>query len=89
MKEYKNVVAAERPEDLEIDEFSVYIHDNITEVEVPGADDETTETHYQFDLTIYDKDEYILTLAQAQRESSLAMQLAQAEILDTILKGGV
>lgn len=61
MKEYGKVQSNVQPEPLKIDEFSVWIASDITEIDLPGGgiEDQETVTGYEYTLTQYDKDEYI------------------------------
>ena len=60
MKEYKKVRSTQQPEPKVIDEFSVWIADNITPVtEEPTGEETVGFTGYEYDLTQYTKDEYI------------------------------
>ena len=60
MKEYQKVRSAIKPEPKVIDEFSIWIAANITEVkEGTASDAEISFEGYEYDLTQYDKDEYI------------------------------
>lgn len=65
------VRAAEAPESLVIDEYSVWIAENITEVTV--TDEQGTHTEYEFDLKQYDKDEYIHAMDDQLTDAQLAL----------------
>ena len=65
------VRAAEAPENMVIDEFSVWIAENITEVTV--TDEHGTRTEYEFDLKQYDKDEYIHAMDDQLTDAQLAL----------------
>lgn len=65
------VRAAEAPENMVIDEFSVWIAENITEVTV--TDEQGTRTEYEFDLKQYDKDEYIHAMDDQLTDAQLAL----------------
>lgn len=66
-----------RPDDIKLDEYSVWIAEGITEFEMDG------ETAYRYDLTQYPKDEYILTKLQ---ESQATNDIAIAELAEFILE---
>lgn len=72
MLNHGKVRAGERPENIKIDEFSVWVAENITEVTVPGEDGQT-HTEYEFDLKQYDKDEYIHSMDEQLTDAQLAL----------------
>lgn len=65
------VRAAEAPENIVIDEYSVWISENITEVTV--TDEQGTRTEYEFDLKQYGKDEYIHQMDDQLTDAQLAL----------------
>ena len=71
MKDYGRVRSTISPKPMIIDEFSVWIHKNITEVS------ENEFIGYEYDMVQYDKDEYIELLSE-QNETFL-------ETLDTLM----
>ena len=71
MLNHGKVRAAEAPESLVIDEYSVWIAENITEVTV--TDEQGTHTEYEFDLKQYDKDEYIHAMDDQLTDAQLAL----------------
>ena len=71
MKFYRSVSSSVKPEAFSTDEKSVYIAANITESEL---DDESGITVlYTYDLTKYDKDEYILLQGEQITELQMAL----------------
>ena len=72
MLNHGRVRAGERPENIRIDEFSVWVSENITEVTVLGEDGQT-HTEYEFDLKQYDKDEYIHSMDEQLTDAQLAL----------------
>ena len=66
-----------KPEDIKLDEYSVWEATNITESEMDG------ELLYRYDLTQYGKDEYILAKLQ---ESQAANDVAIAELAEFMLE---
>jgi len=61
-----------RPNELVIDESSVWVHSNITEVsENVGAENEFTG--FEFDCVQYGKDEYITKLSEEKQELTNVM----------------
>lgn len=71
MLNHGKVRAAEAPESLVIDEYSVWIAENITEITV--TDEKGTHTEYEFDLKQYDKDEYIHAMDDQLTDAQLAL----------------
>ena len=59
MKEYGKVRSTKQPEQKVIDDYSVWIAENITPVTEAGTDEQPGFTGYEYDLTQYTKDEYI------------------------------
>ena len=72
MLNHGRVRAGERPENIKIDEFSVWVSENITEVTVLGEDGQS-HTEYEFDLKQYDKDEYIHSMDEQLTDAQLAL----------------
>lgn len=60
MKQYLGVRSAVRPDERKIDDYSVWVAENIAEVSEPGINEHDPGfSGYQYDLTQYGKDEYI------------------------------
>ncbi len=76
MKDYGRVRSTVSPKPMVIDEFSVWIHKNITEVS-ENVGEENEFIGYEYDMVQYDKDEYIELLSE-QNETFL-------ETLDTLM----
>lgn len=68
-----------RPKEMVIDEFSVWIHSNITEIS-ENVGEENEFTGYQYDCVQYGKDEYIKKLS----EENTNLMLASAETYETM-----
>lgn len=64
-----------RPEETEVDEYSVYVNTDIHEVTVSHEDD--THTEYEYHQMIYSKDEMINKLIDQNKQNN--------ELMDTIL----
>ena len=71
MVNHGKVRAAEAPENIVIDEYSVWVAENITEVTV--VDEQGTRTEYEFDLKQYDKDEYIHDMDAQLTDAQMAL----------------
>ena len=76
MKNYGRVRSTVNPKPMVIDEFSVWIHKNITEV-TENVGEENEFIGYEYDMIQYEKDEYIELLSE-QNETFL-------ETLDTLM----
>jgi hypothetical protein len=76
MKNYGRVRSTVNPKPMVIDEFSVWIHKNITEVS-ENVGEENEFIGYEYDMIQYEKDEYIELLSE-QNETFL-------ETLDTLM----
>ena len=71
--------------DTESSEYSVYIRQNVTEVEVKDLDGEEEHTHieYEYDEAILSKDEYKIYLeGQSASTATTANQEAIAEVAE-------
>ena len=82
----KKVQSTVKPQAVEIDEFSVWIAENIQEITIQ---DEEGKEHieYEYELSQLTKDEYILGLHDAQELSKTQNELALAELAE--LLGGM
>jgi len=72
MKDYGRVRSTVKPEPMVIDEFSVWIHKNITEVS-ENVGEENEFIGYEFDMIQYEKDEYIRMLDTQLTNVQLAL----------------
>lgn len=77
MKDYGKQRSTVKPDEMVIDEFSVWIHSNIQEVSEPGIDDQEGFTGYEFNMVQYTKDEFIMKQAEISNETN--------KILNTML----
>ena len=77
MQKYLNVESTERPEAIRMDAEHVYEAENIQEIEVTDEDGNKT-TQYKFNLTVYEKDEYILARLDRDKANT---DLAIAQIV--------
>ena len=84
----KKVQSTVKPEPIEIDEYSVWVAENIQEVTVK---DEEGQEHieYEYELSQLTKDEYILKLHGAQEQLKVENDLALADLAETLLGGGI
>lgn len=72
MTNHGKVRATQAPENIVIDEFSVWVADNVTTVTVPDEDGQT-HTEYEFDLKQYGKDEYIHSMDEQLTDAQMAL----------------
>ena len=77
MQKYLNVESTERPEAIRMDTEHVYEVENIQEIEVTDEDGKKTK-QYKFNLTVYEKDEYILVRLDRDKANT---DLAIAQIV--------
>ena len=73
MKRYPNTQGTERPESVKIDAYSVWVATNVKEIEITDTETEETHTEYRYDLTQYEKDEYIKLKLAEQEEGILEL----------------
>lgn len=76
MIDYGKVRSTVKPDKVEIDEYSVWINTNITEIQVQSEDESHTE--YEFNQLRYTKDEYIKMIDE--RNSTLESQLTDTQL---------
>jgi len=77
MQKYLNVESTERPEAVRMDSAHVYEAENIHAIEVTDEDGNKS-TQYKFNLTVYEKDEYILVRLDRDKANT---DLAIAQIV--------
>ena len=86
MQQYGKVRSTQQPETQVIDEYSVWVAENITPVSEPGTDEQEGFVGYEYDLTQYTKDEYIKMIDD--KNTSLEEQLETTqEAVDFLLLG--
>lgn len=84
MKQYGKVRSTQRPELKVIDDYSVWIAENITPMSESGTDEQPGFTGYEYDLIQYDKDEYINMIDDRNVSLQSQMETTQ-EALDFLL----
>lgn len=82
MKTFPNTRSAVEPQSKVVDEFSVWIADNIHTVTMTDEDGNERE-EYEYDLTQYDKDEYIKLIDDRNDD----IEMAIVELYETMMKG--
>lgn len=78
MKEFKKVRSTQQPEQKVIDDYSVWVAENITPVTESGSDEEPGFVGYEYDLTQYTKDEYIKLIDD--KNTSLEAQITDTQV---------
>lgn len=76
MIDYGKVRGTVKPDEVEIDEYSVWVNSNIKEIDVQSEDESHTE--YEFNQVRYTKDEYIKLIDK--RNSTLESQLTDTQL---------
>lgn len=87
MKEYGKVQSVQQPEPMVIDDYSVWIAENVTPVQIPGTDEQPGFSGYEYDLTQYDKDEYIRLMDEknaALSEEITSTQMALCDVYELL-----
>ena len=83
MIEHGKVRSTVSPEPILVDEFSVWVHSNITQVEEDHG--EESFTGFEYDMVQYEKDEFIKIMTETNQtiETKLTdVQLALVEIYE-------
>ena len=83
MKDYGRVRSTVAPEPMVIDEFSVWVHSNITSVEEDNG--EETFVGFEYDMVQYDKDEYIKIITEKSKTTEMALDILLTEILPSLM----
>ena len=76
MIDYGKVRRTVKPDEVEIDEYSVWVNNDIKEIEVQSENE--THTEYEFHLIRYTKDEYIKMINE--RNTTLESQLTDTQL---------
>ena len=78
MKQYQKVRSTMQPEPIVIDDYSVWVAENITPVTEEATGDGTGGFEgYEYDLTQYEKDEYIQMISE--KNASLATEMTSTQ----------
>lgn len=78
MVDYGTVRSTIKPDEVEIDEYSVWINTNITEIQVQSENGSYTDTEYEYNQVRYTKDEYIKLIDE--RNTTLESQLTDTQL---------
>lgn len=76
MIDYGTVRSTVKPDEVEIDEYSVWVNSDIKEIEVQSEYE--THTEYEFNQIRYTKDEYIKLIDE--RNTTLESQLTDTQL---------
>lgn len=76
MIDYGKVRSTVKPDEVEIDEYSVWVNSDIKEIDVQSED--KTHTEYEFNQVRYTKDEYIKLIDE--RNTTLESQLTDTQL---------
>lgn len=76
MIDYGRVRSTVKPDETELDEYSVYLNTNIAEITVES--DGEAHLEYEFDQLRYSKDEYIKIISE--KNADLEQQLTDTQI---------
>ena len=85
MTEYKNVQSTIKPKEIEIDEYSVWVSKDISEITV--ADENGSHTEYEYNQTQYSKNEYIKLISEQNKDLEDKLtdtQLAICEVYEML-----
>lgn len=78
MVDYGTVRSTVKPDEVEIDEYSVWINTNITEIQVQSENGSYTDIEYEYNQVRYTKDEYIKLIDE--RNTTLESQLTDTQL---------
>lgn len=82
MINHGKVRSTEKPENIVIDENSVWVNTNIEPIR--EAIDEHEFVGYEYDMVQYEKDEYIKYITENQNQQITDVQLALVEIYESM-----
>lgn len=78
MQQYGKVRSTQQPDTKVIDEYSVWVVENVTPVNEPGTEEQEGFVGYEYDLTQYEKDEYIRIIDD--RNTSLEAEITSTQL---------
>jgi hypothetical protein len=84
MKDYGRVRSTVNPKPMVIDEFSVWIHKNITEVS-ENVGEENEFIGYEYDMIQYEKDEYIELLSEQNETFLETLDTLTSEVIPSLM----
>ena len=71
MKEYGRVRSTISPDEIAVDDYSVWVNTNVVEIEVTR--EEETHIEYEYNMMQYTKDEYIHKLIVENKENNILL----------------
>lgn len=80
MIEHGKTQSTVKPNAIEIDDYSVWVAENITEITIEN------DVLYEYDLVQYTKDEYILQIAARDNVKSKAI-MELSDMMATLMEG--
>lgn len=83
MKDFGKVRSTLKPDEIVIDEFSVWKHTNIRPVE-ENIGEENEFIGYEFNMVQYGKDEYIQYIEQTANDQITDLQIALIEVYENM-----
>jgi hypothetical protein len=83
MIDHGKVRSTVAPEPMVVDEFSVWVHSNITPVEEDNG--EETFVGFEYDMVQYDKDEYIKIITERSKTTEMTLDTLLTEILPSLM----
>jgi len=84
MKDYGRVRSTVSPKPMVIDEFSVWIHKNITEVK-ENIGEKNEFIGYEYDTIQYEKDEYIKLMSEQNETLTQTLDTLMSEVLPSLM----
>ncbi len=83
MIDHGKVRSTVAPEPMVVDEFSVWVHSNITPVEEDNG--EETFVGFEYDMVQYDKDEYIKIITERSKTTEMTLDTLLTDILPSLM----
>lgn len=80
MIDYGKVQSTIKPKETEIDEYSVWVNEDVREITV--TDENGSHTEYEYNQTQYGKDEYILILSENNKNFENMLTDTQLALCD-------
>lgn len=84
MKDYGRVRSTVNPKPMVIDESSVWIHKNITEVS-ENVGEENEFVGFEYDMIQYEKDEYIKLMSDQNETLTESLDALMSEVLPALM----
>lgn len=75
MTNHGKVRSVKRPEQLVMDDYSVWVSSNISKVTEPGSEEQPGFDGWEYDLVQYTKDEFIMNQAVMNQEMNSLMNI--------------